>query len=103
MITFDGPEGATLRALNPSRSAVRALWFAALTDGQDGWGSWAADKLKAMASDREVIALRFMQAAGDGNTAAARQLWAILASFPMTDTQSTILKAARDLRASLPF
>ena len=101
MITFDSPEGATLRALNPSRAAVVSLWFTALNEGRDGWGSWAAEELKTVANDPELIALRFMQVASDGDSVATRQLWAVLASFPTEGTQSKIILAARELHGEL--
>jgi hypothetical protein len=102
MIAFDSPEGATLRALEPSRSAVLWLWFAALSEGQDSWAAWAAEQCASAAQDAEITALRFLQAASDGNDRATRQLWSVLASFPTDGTDSKIILAARALRASLP-
>ena len=103
MIAFDSLEGAMLRALNPSRSAVLSLWFAAVSEGKESWAAWAAEKAATSSHDAEFAALRFLQAAGDGNESAARQLWTILASFPITDMDSRIVLAARNLRSSLPF
>ncbi len=103
MIGFESPEGHQLRALRPSLSALMALWFAALTDGDDAWSAWAQDRLSGVSDTPDVLALRFIQAASEQDLTRARQLWAILASWPTDTSHSAIIKAARDLRASLPI
>jgi hypothetical protein len=103
MIAFDSPEGAALRAMRLSRSAVAALWFTALNEGQDSWSSWASDTLAELPQGRETAALRFIQAASDGDVRRARQFWTILASYPQNGTQGRITRAAQALRASLPL
>lgn len=103
MIAFESPEGTALRALSPSRSAMMALWLVALSEGQDAWTSWASGELATTAQSIELVSLRFIQAASDGNERAARQLWAVLASFPGDGTESHIVQAARNLRGRLQF
>lgn len=103
MIAFHSPEGAALRALKPSRSAVVALWFAALSEDEGDWAAWAGEQLADQRPDVEIAALRFLQAAQSGNDRAARQLWTLLASFSIEGNDSRIVKAARTLRQQLPF
>jgi hypothetical protein len=103
MIAFDSSDGATLRALKPSPSAVLALWFAALNEGQDPWAAWAVMQLEGQPPDAEIAALRFLHAASTGDHRAARQLWTILASFPIDGADSRIILAARNLRPALQF
>lgn len=103
MIAFESPEGTDLRALSPSRSATMAICLAALSERQNAWVSWASDELATTAQSIEVTALRFIQAASDGNERAARQLWAVLASFPTEGTESRIVQAARNLRGQMQF
>jgi hypothetical protein len=103
MIAFDSPEGATLRALDPSPRAIAALWFTALNEGQDGWAAWAAVELAGLPLGPEAAALRFLQAVSDGEARRMRQCWAILASYPIDGTQSRIIQSARKLRATLPI
>jgi hypothetical protein len=103
MIAFDSPEGAALRGLTPSRSATLAIWVTALNEGNDSWANWARNALDTTAHDAELAALRFMQAAKDGDERAARQLWAVLASFPIDGADSRIILAARNLRPALQF
>ena len=103
MIGFESSEGHQLRALRPSLSATMALWLAALTEGDDGWSAWAQDRLSDVGDTPDVVALRFIQAASDQDLTRARQLWAVLASWPTDTSHSSVIKAARDLRASLPF
>jgi hypothetical protein len=89
MIAFYSPEGATFRAMKPSRSAIAAIWFTALNEDQAGWA--------------ETAALRFIQAVNDGDTRRAQQIWAVFASYPASAAQSRICDAARRLRATLPI
>jgi hypothetical protein len=103
MIAFESPEGQQLRALGTSLSATMALWFAALTAGDDAWCAWAQDRLADLNDTPEVLALRFIQSASDQDMTRARQMWAILGTWPTETAHSAILKAARELRASLPF
>lgn len=103
MIAFDSPEGATLRELQPSRSAILSIWLTALDRGDDTWADWARDALASTRPDAEVVALRFLQAARDGDERAMRQMWAVLGSFPAGPSASPAVKAAHDLRPSLPF
>lgn len=103
MIAFDSPEGATLRALLPSKSAIQAIWLAALDRGTDAWALWARDALASVMPDADIVALRFLQAASDGDDRALRQLWAVLVSFPAPASVSPAVKAAQALRQSLPF
>lgn len=103
MIAFHSPEGAALRALKPSRSAVVSLWFSALSEDDADWASWAGDQLADQRPDAELAALRFLQAAQAGNDRAVRQLWTLLATFPIAGSDNRIVKAARTLREQLPF
>lgn len=102
MIAFDSQEGEALRGLQPSRTAKLAIWNTALEQGCDDWAGWARDTLGAVSQDADLVALRFMQAVSDGNERAARQLFAVLQSFPQTEGESRIVTSARTLRASLP-
>ena len=102
MIAFDSPEGIRLRAIGLSRSALMALWFTALNEGQDTWSAWALDLAKVNhPQDPTTIALRFLQASADGDAKLARQLWAVLASFPIDDSKSRIIQAAHGIGQSL--
>lgn len=103
MISFDSPEATTLRALQPSRSALEAIWFTALQDRRDTWVGWAGEQLAQHLAGAEMAALRFVRAASDGETRQAQQIWTILSSFPASDIESRIVRAARDLRASMTF
>lgn len=103
MIAFYSPEGAALRALKPSRSAIAAIWFAALSGDQTGWADWAGEELAGLPGGADTAALRFIQAVNDGDTRRTQQFWAVFASYPTTDAQSRICAAARNLRASLPI
>jgi hypothetical protein len=103
MIAFDSPEGVTLRGLKPSRSAMLAIWRVALETGDDGWANWAREALGSTALDAELVALRFMQAARDGDERTMRQLWAVLGSFPPEAVASPTVQAAHELRRALPF
>jgi hypothetical protein len=103
MIAFYSPEGAALRALKPSRSAMAAIWFAALNGDQTGWADWASDELARLPGSAETAALRFIQAVNDGDTRRAQQFGALFASYPAAAAQSRICDAARTLRASLPI
>lgn len=103
MIAFDSPEGAQLRALRPSQSATLSIWLVALDEGQEDWAHWAQDQLGGVGDSIEVIALRFMQAASDGDVMLARQMWVVLASCPIDGTDNRIIRAARNLRTSLPI
>ena len=102
MIAFDSPEGAALRALKPSRSATLSIWLTALREGEDGWMVWARDTVGQDMSDAEIVALRYMQAASDRDKVAMHQLWVVLDSFPTEAGTGPAVKAARELRASLP-
>ena len=55
MIAFYSPEGTALRALQPSRSAIAAIWYQAVHDGRGDWVDWVRDEL---ASGLLVEALR---------------------------------------------
>ncbi len=103
MIAFDSLEGTRLRAMTLSRSALMSLWFTALNEGQESWGEWARQVADAdHPQDAATAALRFLQAAGEGDARRARQLWAVLMSFPIDQTDSKIIRAARDVgRATL--
>lgn len=103
MIAFDSPEGAALRALAPSAAAVVAIWFTAVTDGTDGWSAWAGEELARHPVTVDVTALRFLQAARDGDQRRAHQLWMILASMPVEGTPGPIVATARVQRASMTF
>ena len=103
MISFDSPEATKLRAMQPSRSALEAIWFTALDEGRDTWAAWAGEQLAQHLAGAENVALRFVRAASDGETRQAQQIWTVLASFPASDTESRIVRAARDLRASMTF
>ncbi|MES2915790.1 MAG: hypothetical protein V4753_11780 [Pseudomonadota bacterium] len=103
MIAFYSPEGAALRAMNPSRSAIAAIWFAALNEGHTSWAEWAGDELAPHAGWADTAALRFIQAVHDGDNRRAQQFWAVFASFPASSAQTRICAAARSLRASLPI
>lgn len=101
MIAFDSPEGQALRDLNPSRNALIALCFSALNDGSDSWAQWSWDRLGELTQDAETIALRFLRAINDSDERLARQLWAVLASYPIDGTLSTVIQAARNLRSQI--
>lgn len=102
MIAFDSPEGTLLRSLSPSVDAVVSLWFSALSEGQEEWASWAGNQIQAGPEpDETIAALRFLQASADGDAKLARQLWAVLASFPIDDSESRIIQAARGIGQSL--
>lgn len=103
MIAFDSPEGAVLRGLNPSLSATLAIWLTALDEGGDDWARWARETLTSASQDADVAALRFMQAANEGDETAARQLWTVLCSFPAERKTGRIVQAAVQLRSELPF
>jgi hypothetical protein len=103
MIVFYSPEGAALRALKPSRSAIAAIWFAAINSDQTGWADWAGEELAGLPGGVEVAALRFIQAVNDGDKRRAQQFWTVFASYPAREAQSRICAAARNLRASLPI
>jgi hypothetical protein len=102
MIAFESPEGETLRALKPSRSATLAIWLTALKDGTDNWAEWARAAVGTGAPDAEVTALRYIQAVLDGDIAAVHQFWAVLGSFPAEAGAGSAVRAARELRATLP-
>jgi hypothetical protein len=102
MIAFYSPEGAALRALKPSRSAMAEIWFTALTEDQTPWADWASDELSRHPGWAETAALRFIQAVNDGDTRRMQQFWALFASYPASVAQSRICDAARALHASLP-
>lgn len=98
MIAFDSSAGSALRAMNPSRPALAALWFTALTEDQTDWAAWAKEKIETdHATDAVVIALYLLQAANDGNYNSTRQLWTVLASFPIEGNPCRIMRAARDI------
>lgn len=101
MIAFYSTEGAALRALKPSRSAIAAIWFTALNEDQAGWADWAGEELASVPGWAETAALRFIEAVNDVDTRRAQQLWAVFASYPASATQSRICDAARRLHASL--
>ncbi|MFM7335990.1 MAG: hypothetical protein ACKO2N_16175 [Tabrizicola sp.] len=103
MIAFYSPEGETLRALKPSRSAKIAIWLAALQEGEDDWAAWAGEAFASEAPDAEILALRFIQAVADGNNKAMHQLWSVLSTFPVETLSSSAIQTARELRKSLPF
>lgn len=101
MIAFYSPEGAALCALKPSRSAIAAIWFAALSEDQTGWADWAAEELATQPGWADTAALRFIQAVNDGDTRRTQQFWTVFASYPALAVQSRICAAARKLHASL--
>lgn len=103
MIAYFSPEGEALRALQPSRSAIAAIWFNAVDEGRGDWASWASDELATRLSGADLAAMKFVQAASDGDMRRAHQLWAVLGTIPADGPESRFLRAARDLRASLPF
>jgi hypothetical protein len=103
MIAFDSPEGAHLRTLKPSRSAIAEIWFTALNEGQDGWAAWAGAELARQPGGAETAALRYIQAVSDGDRRRAQQFWAVFASYPASAAPGRICDAARTLRASLPI
>lgn len=103
MIAFYSPEGAALRAMKPSRSAIAAVWFTALNEAETGWAEWAGEELAALPGWAETAALRFIQAMNEADTRRAQQFWAVFASYPALAAKSRICDAARRLRTSLPI
>lgn len=103
MIAFYSPEGTALRALQPSRSAISAIWYQAVHDGRGDWVDWARDELAGQLGSADLAAMRFVEAAINGEVKRAQQLWTVLGSFPVSRTESNFVRAARELRASLPF
>lgn len=103
MIAYFSPEAEALRALQPSHSAIAAIWFNAVDEGRGDWASWASDELARQLTGPSLVAMNFVQAASDGDIRRAQQLWAVLGTFPTEGPESRFVRAARDLRASLPF
>jgi hypothetical protein len=103
MIEFDSLEGQQLRAMQPSQSATMALWLVALTEGNEDWATWAQNQLDDVKESVDVLALCFIKAVCDTETKLAKQLWSVLASFPISGSHSHIIRAARTLQAQLPI
>lgn len=101
MITFDSPAGAALRKMTPSRRALAALWFTALTEDHPAWAEWAKSQIATHPNDPVVVALNLLQAANDGDLNRAKQLWTVLSSFPTKPTTCPITRAARDVGGAL--
>jgi hypothetical protein len=102
MIAFYSPEGSALRALQPSPSAIAAIWYQAVHDGRGDWVDWVRDELASQLGDADLAAIRFVEAAINGEVKRAQQLWTVLGSFPVSGRESHFVRAAREMRASLP-
>lgn len=81
MIPFDSREGQILRDMALSRSAIFALWVAALEMNQFDWAEWARTR-PIPESDPNKIALQFLHAASLGQEAQMRLILTVLKSLP---------------------